>query len=59
MARRPDTTSLVAGLALAAFGVVLLLDASGTIALHFAALAPLACAVVGVILLASGLTRGG
>ena len=59
MARRPDPTSLVAGLALAAFGVVLLLDASGTIALNFAALAPLACAVVGVILLASGLTRGG
>ena len=50
-------TSLVAGLGLAAFGVVLLLDATGTIALHLAGLAPLACALVGAILLTSGLTR--
>jgi len=57
VARRPDPTSLVAGLAIAAFGVVLLLDATGTLDLRFAALAPLACGVVGVILLASGLTR--
>jgi hypothetical protein len=57
VARRPDPTSLVAGLGLAAFGVVLLLDATGAIELRFAALAPLACALVGVILLASGLTR--
>ena len=57
MARRPDPTSLVAGLALAAFGVVLLLDATGTIDLRFAALAPLASAVVGAILVTSGLTR--
>ena len=57
MTRRPEMTSLVAGLALAAFGVVLLLDASGAIALHLAALAPLACALVGSILLASGLSR--
>ena len=57
MTRRPEMTSLVAGFALAAFGVVLLLDATGSIALHLAALAPLACAVVGAILLASGLTR--
>jgi hypothetical protein len=58
MTRRPEMTSLVAGLALAAFGVVLLLDATGTIALHLAGLAPLACALVGAILLTSGLTRG-
>ena len=57
MGRRPDPTSLVAGLALAAFGVVLLLDATGGLDLHFAALGPLACALVGVILLTSGLTR--
>jgi hypothetical protein len=59
MARRPEPTSLVAGLALAAFGIVLLLDATGGIDLRFAALGPLACAVVGAILLASGLTRRG
>jgi hypothetical protein len=57
MARRPETTALVAGLLVAAFGVVLLLDATGSIDLHFAALGPLACAVVGGTLLASGLTR--
>ena len=58
MARRPDPTSLVAGLALAAFGVVLLLDAAGALDLRFAALGPLACALVGGILLTSGLSRG-
>jgi hypothetical protein len=57
MARRPDPTSLVAGLALAGFGVMLLLDATGVLDLGFSALAPLACAVVGVVLLTSGLTR--
>jgi hypothetical protein len=57
VARRPEPTSLAAGLGLAAFGVVLLLDATGAIELRFAALAPLSCALVGVILLASGLTR--
>jgi hypothetical protein len=57
VARRPEPTSLVAGLVLAAFGVLLLLDAGGTIDLHLAALGPLACAMVGAILLASGLTR--
>lgn len=57
MASRPDRTSLVAGLAICAFGLVLLLDRSGVIDLRLAALAPLACAVVGVILVASGLSR--
>lgn len=54
---RPDPPSLVAGLAIAAFGTVLLLDRTGVLDLRFAALAPLACAVVGAILLASGLVR--
>ena len=57
MTRRPDLTALVAGLAVAAFGVVLLLDAAGALDLRFSALAPLACATVGAILLTSGLTR--
>lgn len=55
--RRPDPLSLVAGLALTAFGVVLLLDRTGTLELHFDTMAPMAFAVVGAILLASGLSR--
>jgi hypothetical protein len=56
---RPDLTSLVGGVAVIAFGVVLLLDAAGTFELSFAVLGPLACAAAGAILLASGLSRGG
>jgi energy-converting hydrogenase Eha subunit C len=55
--RKPDPVALVAGFALAAFGVVLLLDNADVLDLRFAALAPVTCAVVGAILLASGLTR--
>jgi len=57
VARRPDRTSLVAGIGVIVFGIVLLLDATGSIDLHFAALAPLACALAGSVLLTSGLTR--
>ena len=57
MLRRPDPTSLVAGIAVLALGVLLLLDASGTLDLRFGVLAPVACAAMGAILLASGLTR--
>jgi hypothetical protein len=53
----PDRLLLVAGCVLAAFGVVLLLDRTGAIALSFGSMAPMAFAVVGVVLLASGLTR--
>lgn len=56
-ARGIDHLSLVAGLVLVAFGVVLLLDRSGSLRLTFATTAPMACAVVGVILLVSGLGR--
>jgi hypothetical protein len=55
--RRPDPPSLVAGIAVAIFGVVLLLDRTDVIDLRFAALAPLVCAIAGAILLASGLVR--
>ena len=54
---RPDLLLLVAGGVLAAFGVVLLLDRSGTIELTFGSIAPMAFAVVGAVLLATGLTR--
>ena len=50
--------SLVAGLVLVALGVVLLLGATGVLALSFGAMAPIAFAAVGAILLASGLARG-
>jgi hypothetical protein len=52
----PDPTSVVAGIAVVALGVLLLLDASGTLDLRFAVLAPVACAAMGAILLASGMT---
>ena len=48
---------MVAGVALIAFGGVLLADAVGAISLTFEALAPIVCAVVGAILLAAGLGR--
>ena len=54
---RPDRLLLVAGCVLSAFGVVLLLDRTGTIELSFGSMAPMAFAVVGAVLLATGLTR--
>lgn len=54
---RPDPLLLVAGCVLAVFGVVLLLDRTGTIELSFGSMAPMAFAVVGAVLLATGLTR--
>lgn len=55
--RSGDLTSVVAGIALIAFGGVLLADALGAISLSFEALAPIVCAVLGAILLAAGLGR--
>jgi hypothetical protein len=55
--RSADPTSLVAGIAVLALGLLLLLDAMGTLELRFGVLAPAACAAMGAILLASGMTR--
>ena len=55
--RSPDLPSLVSGLALAAFGAVLLLDRVGTIDLSFGTFAPIALAAMGAILVALGLSR--
>ena len=54
---RPDLTSIVAGLSILALGVVLLLDASGTLDLRLGGFVPLACGAIGATLLASGMTR--
>lgn len=54
---RPDRLLLVAGCVIALFGVVLLLDRTGTLELTFGSMAPMAFAVVGAVLLATGLTR--
>jgi hypothetical protein len=54
---RPDVPSLVAGIAILAFGLILLADQVDAVDLRFAALAPLACAIIGAILLATGLSR--
>ena len=54
---RPDLTSLVAGLCILVLGVVLLLDAGGTLDLRLSGFLPLACAAIGATLLASGMTR--
>ncbi|HEX6743069.1 MAG TPA: hypothetical protein VF087_02625 [Solirubrobacteraceae bacterium] len=56
--RRPDLPAFVAGFGLVVLGAVLLADALGAIHLSLAAFAPLACFLVGDILLAAGLTRG-
>lgn len=53
--RRPDTGSLVAGLAIMALGAVLLLDRLDALDLRFAYLWPALLATVGAILLACGL----
>jgi hypothetical protein len=48
---------VVAGVCVVGLGVLLLLDAGGTLELRFAVLAPAACAAIGAILVASGMTR--
>jgi hypothetical protein len=55
---RTDLSSLVAGLVLVALGAILLADASGGLDLTIAAAAPMVCAAVGAVLLATGLSRG-
>jgi hypothetical protein len=57
VSRRADLTSVVAGAAVVALGVLLLLDAVGTVDLRFGVLGPAACAALGAILLASGMSR--
>lgn len=51
----PNLTVLLTGVAVFALGVLLVLDADGTIDLRFAYMAPLLVGALGAILLASGL----
>lgn len=58
-ARRFDPASLVAGVFVSAFGVVLLLDRTEVVDLTFGYLWPVLFATVGAILLALGLSGSG
>ena len=58
MKRDADRVSIVAGLAVGALGVVLLLDRLGVYDLKFGYALPAILACVGVILLAAGLDGG-
>jgi hypothetical protein len=55
---RVDVVALVGGISVAVIGVLLLLDVLDALNLRFAALAPIACAAVGGVLLARGLEGG-
>ena len=55
---RVDVVALVGGISVAVIGPLLLLDVLDALNLRFAALAPIACAAVGGVLLARGLEGG-
>jgi hypothetical protein len=59
MTRPPSVTALISGIALIALGVLLVLNADGSIDLGFAYAAPVIVGALGAILLASGLERRG
>jgi hypothetical protein len=59
MSRAPNVTALVAGLVLVALGVLLVMDANGSVDLGFAYMVPALVAALGAILLASGLAAHG
>jgi hypothetical protein len=55
MSRGPHLTSLVAGIATVALGILLVLESRGTVHLGFAYIAPAVVAALGIVLLASGI----
>ncbi len=57
--RSPNFTVLLTGVAVFVLGVLLVLDADGTIDLRFAFMAPVLVGALGAILLASGLAGRG
>ncbi|MQA72995.1 MAG: hypothetical protein GEU88_01345 [Solirubrobacterales bacterium] len=56
MSHRFDLASLAAGIAVIVVGVLLLVDQDGGFALSFGVVGALLAAVIGVVLLVSGLT---
>jgi hypothetical protein len=56
MTKDLNLTGLVAGIALIALGIAVLLDEAGSINLEFAYAGPSVMAALGAVLLASGLT---
>ena len=56
--RSPLAAGVIAGLALVAFGLLVLLDRADVLNLRFGYFWPAIAATVGAILLASGLARG-
>ncbi|HEY3865178.1 MAG TPA: hypothetical protein VGL54_03730 [Solirubrobacteraceae bacterium] len=59
MKRPPNVTVLLTGLAVLVLGVLLVLDADGTINLRFAYMAPVLVGALGAILLAGGMVGRG
>jgi hypothetical protein len=59
VSRPPRLTTLVTGLALVGLGVLLELEATGRLTLRFAYLGPVVVALLGAVLLASGLQSRG
>jgi hypothetical protein len=59
MRRPPNVTTLMTGIALVVLGVLLVLDADGSIDLGFAYTAPVVVGGLGAILLVGGLTGRG
>ena len=59
MKRRVDSVSLVAGLAIIAVGALLLLDQEDVLDLSLGTVGAVVAAVIGVILVASGLAESG
>lgn len=57
--RSPNVTVLLTGIAVLALGVLLVLNADGTIDLRFAYMAPVLVGALGAILLAGGLVGRG
>jgi hypothetical protein len=57
--RPPNVTVLLTGIAVFVLGVLLVLDANGTIDLRFAYMAPVLVGALGAILLAGGLVARG
>jgi hypothetical protein len=57
MMRAPNLAALVAGVAIVALGVLLVLEAQQSVRLGFAYMAPVVLGALGAILLASGLAR--